>query len=63
MIEAIILVYIGGILALFMESIIQWLHPDESGIKETALEALKTALAWPLMAFVALAELIGGRTR
>lgn len=63
MIERIALLYLGGILALFLESIIQWLHPDESGIKETPLEALKTALAWPLMAFVALAELIGGRGR
>lgn len=63
MIERIALLYLGGVLALFLESIIQWLHPDESGIKETPLEALKTALAWPLMAFVALAELIGGRFR
>ncbi len=63
MIERILVLYCGGVIALFMESIVQWLHPDESGIKETALEALKTALAWPLMAFVALAELIGGRFR
>lgn len=63
MIEAIILIYIGGVLALLMESVIQWLHPDKSGIKETPLEALKTALAWPLMALVALAELIGGRRK
>lgn len=61
MIEAIILIYIGGVLALFMESVIQWLHPEESGVKESLLEALKTALAWPLMAFVALAELTGGK--
>ena len=63
MIERIALLYLGGVLALFLESIIQWLHPDESGIKETPLEALKTALAWPLMAFVALSELIGGMGR
>lgn len=63
MIVAIILIYIGGVLALFMESIIQWLHPEESGMKETPIEALKTALAWPVMAFVALSELTGGRRR
>ena len=63
MIERIALVYIGGVIALFMESVIQWLHPEESGVKESPLEALKIALAWPLMAFVALAELIGERFR
>lgn len=63
MLEGIILFYIGGVTALFMESVIQWLHPVESGVKESPMEALKTALAWPLMAFVALAELIGGRFR
>lgn len=63
MIEAIILIYTGGVLALFMESIIQWIHPHESGVKETPIEALKTALAWPVMAVVALVELIGGRRR
>lgn len=63
MIEEIALFYLGGVIALFMESIIQWIHPQESGVRETLLEALKTALAWPLMAFVALAELIGGRFR
>ena len=63
MIGAIILIYIGGVLALFMESTIQWLHPEESGMKETPIEALKTALAWPVMALVALSELTGGRRR
>ena len=61
MLEGIALVYLGGVIALFMESIIQWLHPQESGVRETPIEALKTALAWPVMAVVALAELIGGR--
>lgn len=61
MIEEIALFYIGGVIALFMESIIQWIHPQESGVRETPIEALKTALAWPVMAVVALAELIGGR--
>lgn len=65
MIEAIILIYIGGVLALFMESVIQWLllHPEESGVKESLLEALETALAWPLLAFVALAELTRGKRK
>lgn len=63
MIEGIILFYLGGVIALFMESVIQWLHQKESGVRETPIEALKTALAWPLMAFVAFAELIGGRFR
>ena len=61
MIERIALFYIGGVTALFMESVIQWLHPQESGVRETPIDALKTALAWPVMALVALAELIGGR--
>ncbi len=61
MIERIILFYLGGVVSLFMESVIQWLHPQESGVRETPIEALKTALAWPVMALVALAELIGGR--
>ena len=61
MLEGIALVYIGGVIALFMESIIQWIHPQESGVRETPIEALKTALAWPVMAVVALVELIGGR--
>ena len=61
MIERIALLYIGGVIALFMESIIQWIHPQESGLKETPIEALKTALAWPVMAVVALVELIGGK--
>lgn len=61
MLEGIALVYLGGVIALFMESVIQWLNPEESGLKETPIEALKTALAWPVMAVVALAELIGGR--
>ena len=63
MIERILLLYFGGVIALFMESIVQWLHPEESGVKETPMEALKTALAWPVMAFVALSELTGGRRR
>ena len=63
MIERILFIYIGGVVALLMESIVQWLHPEESVVKESPLEALKTALAWPLMAFVALAELIGGRRK
>ena len=61
MIESIAWFYLGGVVALFMESVIQWLHPQESGMKETPIEALRTALAWPVMALVALAELIGGR--
>ena len=61
MIEEIALVYLGGVIALFIESIIQWIHPQESGVRETPIEALKTALAWPVMALVALVELIGGR--
>ena len=61
MIEGIALFYIGGVIALFMESIIQWIHPQESGVRETPIEALKTALAWPVMAVVALVELIVGR--
>ena len=61
MIEEIALFYLGGVIALFMESVIQWLHPQESGVRETPIEALKTALAWPVMALVALVELIGGR--
>ena len=61
MLEGVALVYLGGVIALFMESIIQWLHPQESGVRETPIEALKTALAWPVMAVVALVELIGGR--
>lgn len=61
MIEEIALFYLGGVIALFMESVIQWLHPQESGVRETPLEALKTSLSWPVMALVALAELIGGR--
>lgn len=61
MIERVALVYLGGVIALFMESVIQWLHPQESGVRETPIEAMKTALAWPVMAVVALAELIGGR--
>lgn len=63
MIEMISLFYLGGVIALFMESVIQWLHPEESIMKETPVEALKTALAWPVMALVALAELIGGRCK
>ena len=63
MIERILLLYFGGVIALFMESIVQWLHPEESGVKETPMEALETALAWPVMALVALAELIGGRRK
>ena len=59
MIESIILFYIGGVAALFMGSVIQWLHPQESGTNETPAEALKTALAWPVMALVAFVELIG----
>ena len=61
MIEGIILFYLGGVVSLFMESVIQLLHPQESGVRETPIEALKTALAWPVMAVVTLAELIGGR--
>ena len=61
MLEGIILFYLGGVIALFMESVIQWLHPQESCVRETPIEALKTALAWPVMALVALVELIGGR--
>ena len=60
MIDRIAFFYIGGVISLFMESVLQWLHPEESGMKETPIEALKTALVWPVMAFVALSELIGG---
>lgn len=63
MIERILLLYFGGVIALFMESIVQWLHPEESGARETPKEALAAALAWPVMAFVALAELTGGRRK
>ena len=58
MLEGIILFYLGGVLALFMESIVQWLHPQESNTNETPSEALKTALAWPVMALVALVEIV-----
>lgn len=63
MIDRIAFFYIGGVISLFMESVLQWLHPEESGMKETPIEALKTALAWPVMALVALSELTGGRRR
>ena len=54
-------IYLGGVIALSLESLIQWLHPEESNTNETLGEAIGAALCWPLMAFAAIVEIMKGK--
>ena len=48
--------YLGGVVALFCESLVQWMHPQETSANETLEDALEAALLWPIFAIIALAE-------
>jgi hypothetical protein len=56
--SALLYIYIGGAISLFCESLVQWLHPEESNTKETLGEAIGAALQWPIMAIVAILEFL-----
>ena len=49
-------IYFGGVIALCCESLVQWMHPEESNTNETPQEAVIAALFWPLMAITAIME-------
>ena len=56
-------IYIGGVIALLCESLLQWQHPYESQTNETFLEAVSAAAFWPLMAISAIVEFLVSQKR
>ena len=61
--ENFLYVYLGGVIALLCESLLQWLHPYESQTNETFLEAVSAAAFWPLMAIEAIVEFFVSQKR
>lgn len=53
--------YVGGVIALLFESLVQWLHPEESEANETFGEAFGAAVFWPVMAIISMVEFISSR--
>ena len=51
-------VYIGGVIALLFESLIQWMYPQETNARESTWDALFCAFIWPLMAAMALFDFL-----
>lgn len=48
--------YFGGAIALFCESLVQWMHPQETSANETLGEAIMAAFLWPIFAVFVLVE-------
>ena len=51
-------IYIGGVIALLFESLIQWMYPYETNARESIWDALVCAFIWPLMAGMALFDFL-----
>lgn len=54
----IVYIYLGGVIALLCESLVQWLHPEDCPTRESPSEALIAACIWPIMAVLSIIELI-----
>ena len=54
-------IYIGGVIALLFESLIQWMYPYETNARESTWDALFCAFIWPLMAVMAIFDFLVSR--
>ena len=54
-------IYIGGVIALLFESLIQWMYPHETNARESTWDALVCAFIWPLMAVMAIFDFLVSR--
>ena len=50
--------YIGGVIALLFESLIQWMYPHETNARESTWDALFCAFIWPMMAGMAVFDFL-----